>query len=84
MTTATLYKGKHFIGTGLQFRGLFCDYHGGKHGGTQADMVLEMLRVLHLDQQAAGRENDTGPGLSISNFKALPLVTHFLQQDHTS
>ena len=52
MTTATLYKGKHFIGTGLQFRGLFCDYHGGKHGGTQADVVLEMLRVLHLDQQA--------------------------------
>jgi hypothetical protein len=29
----------------------------GKHGGMQADMVLEMgLRVLHLDPQTAGRE----------------------------
>lgn len=32
----------------------------------QVDTVLEReLRVLHLDRQAAGKENDTGPGLSI-------------------
>jgi hypothetical protein len=31
----------------------------------QADVVLEReLRVPHLDQQAAGRKSDTGPGLS--------------------
>jgi hypothetical protein len=31
----------------------------------QAEMVLEKeLRVLHLDQYSAGRETDTGRGLS--------------------
>jgi hypothetical protein len=38
---ATAYKGKHFIEAGLQFRGLVLYCHGGKHGGTEADMVLE-------------------------------------------
>lgn len=33
------------------------------HGGTKGDMVLAKPGVLHLDQNAAGR--DTGPGLSI-------------------
>ena len=43
------YKGKYLSGAGLHY----C--HGGKHGGMQADMVLEKdLRVLHLDLQAAG------------------------------
>jgi hypothetical protein len=32
---------KHFIGDGLQFRGLVHSHHGRKHGGMQADMVLE-------------------------------------------
>jgi hypothetical protein len=35
------YKGKHLIGDGLWFRGLICFCHGWKHGGMQADMVLE-------------------------------------------
>jgi hypothetical protein len=34
-------KGKHVIGDGLQFRGLVQYHHGRKHGGMQADMVLE-------------------------------------------
>lgn len=43
--------------------GLVC--YDGKHDDTQADMVLEQyLRVLHVDQQAAAGESDTGPGLS--------------------
>jgi hypothetical protein len=37
------YKGKHLIGAGLQFRGLVYYHHGRKHGGVQADMVLEKL-----------------------------------------
>ena len=50
------YKGKHFIGVGLQFRGSV-HYH---HGGLQADVVLEkLLRVLHLDLKAAGRDCHT-------------------------
>ena len=32
---------KEFIGAGLQFRGLVHYHHGRKHGGTQADVVLE-------------------------------------------
>ena len=53
-------KGKHLFVASLQFRGLVHYCHGGKHGGTQADMVLRrQLRVLHQDLQAA-RETATG------------------------
>ena len=56
------FEGKRLIGSGLQFRG-YC-YHGGKHDGMQADMVLEKVRVLYLDPKAAGKElRDTRPGL---------------------
>ena len=61
---STSYKGSHFIGAGLQFRGLVHYEHGGKHGGTQLDVVLEEMRVLYLDWQATGREKSTEPGLS--------------------
>jgi hypothetical protein len=55
-------NGKHFIGAGLVHY-----HHGRKHGGMQVDLVLEKeLRALHLDLQEAGKESDTGPGLSIS------------------
>ena len=49
---------EHLIGAGLQFRGLVHYLvHGRKHGGMQADMVMEKeLRALHLDSQAVGRE----------------------------
>ena len=48
-----------------QFTGLVHYLYGGKHGSMRADIVLERwLRTLHLDQQAAGRESDTGLGLS--------------------
>ena len=51
------YKRKHFIGAGLQFRGLVHYHHGGKHGSIQADVVLEKeLRVLHLDLKAAEKD----------------------------
>ena len=57
-------KGKHSIGAGLPFRGLVHYHQGEKHGGMQADVGL--------DWQAAGRESDTGPGLSIWNLNAHP------------
>jgi hypothetical protein len=50
------YKEKHFIGAALQFRGSVHYHHGRKHGRMQVDMVLEEMRVLHLDPQAAERE----------------------------
>jgi hypothetical protein len=34
---------------------------GGKHGNMQAGMVLEELRVLHLDQKAATRRLSSAP-----------------------
>ena len=43
------YKGKHFTAAGLQFQRFIIV----KVGSMQADMVLEELRVLHLDLQAA-------------------------------
>jgi len=48
------YKG-HFTGAGLQFRGSVHYRHNRKHGGIQAGMVLEELRVLHLDLKAKRR-----------------------------
>jgi hypothetical protein len=54
------YKRKCLIQACLQFRGSIHCYHGRKHGGMQADMVpVKWLRVLHLNQQAAGRKNET-------------------------
>ena len=54
------------MGLVYSFRGLVHYHHDGKHGGLQANIVLEKeLRVLHLDLQAAGRERGAGPDLSI-------------------
>jgi hypothetical protein len=61
----TMPTGKHLSGAGLQLRGLLHCGPGREHSGTQADMVLEELGVLHLDQQTAGRECHIGPDLSI-------------------
>jgi hypothetical protein len=53
------FKEKHLIGADLPFRGLDHYHHGGKHGGLQAEVDLEKeLRVLHLDPQASGRDNE--------------------------
>jgi hypothetical protein len=49
-----------------------------------ANMVLEKLRVLHLDLKAARRRLcHTGCSLSTGDLKDLPTMTHFLQEDHT-
>ena len=51
------------MGLAYSFKGLV---HYCPLGSIQADMVLEMeLRVLHLDQQAAGNKCHTRQGLSI-------------------
>jgi hypothetical protein len=50
MNNGNVHIGKNLIRSGLEFRGLV--HSGRKHGGMQADMVLEKkLRVLHLDPQ---------------------------------
>lgn len=46
MTMTTLIKESIYFGHDYRFRGLF---HGGEHGGTWVDMVLEELRILQLD-----------------------------------
>jgi N-acetylmuramoyl-L-alanine amidase len=51
------YKGQHLIGAGLQvqrFSSLIIIIKAG-HGGIQAGMVQEELRVLHLHLKAASR-----------------------------
>ena len=63
---ATLIKENIELGLADSFRDLVHYHQGEKHGSTQADLVLEEeLRVLHLDTKAAGKDSDTGPGLSI-------------------
>jgi hypothetical protein len=68
MTSATLIR------LAYGFRGLVHYHHGGGHVSMQVDMVLgKELRVLPLDQQAAGRESGTLP----------PTRPHLFQQGHT-
>ena len=52
------------MGLAYSFRGLVHYHHGGKHGGVQADVVLEKEpRVLHFDLQAA--EVNAALGLAV-------------------
>ena len=44
------------MGLAYSFRGSVHYHHGGKHGSLQADMVLEELRVLHLNPKAGDRD----------------------------
>ena len=54
------------LGLAYSFRGPFPPWQ---------EAVLEReLRVLHADWQGAGRERDTGPGLSIETLKPLPVT----------
>ncbi|EDL26005.1 mCG147899 [Mus musculus] len=46
-------------------------HNGGMHGSTQADQLLEKLRVLHPDPQAAGREKPWAWFGPISSNKAM-------------
>jgi hypothetical protein len=72
MTKATLMKENISLGLASRFRGSVHYHHGGRHGGVQANMVLEKeLRVLRLDPQAA-EGSHTGYSLSIGHLKAHP------------
>ena len=43
------YEGEHLIRLAYSFRGLGHYHHGGKHGSKNIGLVLEELRVIHLD-----------------------------------
>ena len=49
----------------------------------QTDMVLENLRVLHLDPHPAAREREHWSWLKLLKHQSPTPVTHFLQQGHT-
>jgi hypothetical protein len=49
MTKATLIKANILLGLAYSFRGLVHYHHGRKHGNVQTDMVMEWVRVLHLE-----------------------------------
>jgi hypothetical protein len=51
----TLIKATISLGLAYHFRGLVCYHHDRKHGSIQVDMMLEELRVPHLDPKAARR-----------------------------
>lgn len=48
---------------GLQSKDLAHFHHGRKEDSMQAHIVLEGLRALYSDPQAAARESNTGLGL---------------------
>ena len=57
-----LTKDNISLGLAYSLRGLVHYHHGGKHGGVQADMVLEKERgVLHPDPQTAEGDYATLP-----------------------
>jgi hypothetical protein len=69
------YLGNTELGLAYSFRGFVHFHCGKKHGGLQADMVLEKYpRLLKPDPKAARR--DTGPGLKPQSLRS---VAHFLQ-----
>ena len=69
------YKGKHFIGAGLKFRGSAHYQHGRKHSSMQADTVLEKeLRVLYVDLQAA-KETVCRTGAQLERRPSKPMST---------
>jgi len=55
VTKATFIKENIKLGLVYRFRGLVHYHYGDKYGSIQADMMMEELRVLHLDPQAAER-----------------------------
>jgi hypothetical protein len=78
------YKGKHFIGAGLQVQRFSPLSSRWEHGSIQSGMVLEEPRILHLDQKAA--EGDSLPHwveLEHRISKPTPTMMNFLQQGHT-
>ena len=75
------YKGKHWIGVGLQFRCLVHYRHGRRHGSLEVDIVLERAESS-ASQLADSRKRQLGtrPGLSFWNLTALPSTRpHFLR-----
>jgi hypothetical protein len=58
MTEATLVKNNISLGLAYSFRGLVHYRHLGKQGSLQADMVVEELRVLHLDLHTGSQGGD--------------------------
>jgi hypothetical protein len=70
------------LGLAYSFRGSVHYHHGRKYGSVQADIVLELLKVLHLDQKATGDCHlwaartrlgfYTGWNLSIGDLKPCP------------
>jgi hypothetical protein len=83
-----------YLEVAYRFRSLVHYCYGGKHGGMQADMVLEKeLRVIHLDLKVIGKElYATKPRIKHLNHKACshryirpPIISSYLlQHDHTS
>jgi hypothetical protein len=53
MPKATLVKANISLGLAYNVRGFVCYHHGGKHGSTKADMMLEEPRITQLDPHAA-------------------------------
>ena len=68
MTKATLVKENIELGLAYSFRGLVHYQYGGKQGRVQADLVPEILKILHLDHQ------ETEKGLSSLGSQDEPMI----------
>jgi hypothetical protein len=59
MTKETFIIENIYLGLTSCFRGSVHYHHDGKHDSLQADMLLEEVRVLHIDPKATGRKNSS-------------------------
>ena len=64
------YKGQHWIGAGLQFRGLVHCHYGGKQGVTWQSWCWWYSWELYIQVSRKQEEIATGPGLGFWNPKA--------------
>ena len=76
MTIANLIKKSIQLKFAYRFRGFIHYHHGRNHGNRQEDMVQEVLRVLHSDPHAEGREKEPlGLAWASENLKPTPSDT---------
>ena len=70
------------MGLASSSRGLVRYFHGGEHGGTQADMVLEKsVGVLHLvlqEEKTLGLAWALETSKATSNYTLVPIRPHLL------
>lgn len=77
------YKGKHFIGDALQFKGLVHCYHGGKHAKCRQTWCWELAGSSTSELPDIKKRMRHWTWLKHLRPQSPPQVTRFIQLCHT-